>query len=173
MDRTVTLSPLATRVSRHNQVKTINNNNRFNNTCTISIPQSRTDLDSHADTCVVDRNVLITHYHGANGQSKYVNVVAYDPTLGSVPDMRVVNAAVAYDCPETGEVIIFKINQAIHINTMENSLLCNMQLRMNEVNVFECPKYLTDNPSELDHVQVNTPLEGNEDMLVPLSLKGH
>ena len=47
-----------------------------------------------------------------------------------------------------------------------------MQLRMNEVNVFECPKYLTDNPSELDHVQVNTPLEGNEDMLVSLSLKG-
>ena len=47
-----------------------------------------------------------------------------------------------------------------------------MQLRMNEVNIFECLKYLTDNPSKLDHTLVITTLEGNEDMIVPLSLKG-
>ena len=130
MDRSVGLAPIVTHISCNRHINQLINTNCYNNISTISIPQSRTDLDSHADTCVVDRNVLITHYHGANGQSKYVNVVVYDPTLGSVPDMRVVNAAVAYDCPETGEVIIFQINQAIHINTMENSLLCNMQLRI-------------------------------------------
>ena len=54
---------------------------------TLSVSQSRTDLDSHADTCVVGNNALVTHIHEVNGQPKFVNVVAYDPTLGSVRDM--------------------------------------------------------------------------------------
>ena len=172
MDRPVTLAPLATRLSRHNQVNTMNTNNRFNNTCTISIPQSRTDINSHVDTYVVGRNILLTYHHEANGHSTYVNVLAYDPIFGSVPDMCVVSATVAYDFPETGGVVVFKINQAVHINSTENNLLCNIQPRMNEINVFECPTYLTENSCELDHTLVIAPLEGNNDMIVPLSFNG-
>ena len=65
-----------------------------------------------------------------------MNIVVYDPKLGSVPDIRVVNSDVVYNRPETGDVIIFRINQSIHINCTENNLLCNMQLRINKVNVF-------------------------------------
>ena len=79
--------------------------------------QHRTELDSHADTCTVGKNSLITHVH-----NRQVNVHAYDPSLGSQQDMSIVNAAVAYDCPHTGEVLIFKINQAIHIESMSVDL---------------------------------------------------
>ena len=54
---------------------------------TLSVSQSRTDLDSHADTCVVGNNALVTHVHEFNGQPKFVNVVAYGPTLDRVRDM--------------------------------------------------------------------------------------
>ena len=80
-----------------------------------------------------------------------VNVSAYDPSLGSAKDKNVVDVAVAYDCPHTGEVLILKINQAIHINFMEHNLLCVMQCRLNDVKIFDCPKFLTDNPTTLYH----------------------
>ena len=113
---------MVTHISRRSHVNQLINNNHFNNISTIYIPQSRTNLDIYTDTCVVDRNTLITHYHEANGQATYVNVVAYDPTLGSVPDIRIVNVDVAYDYPKTEEVIVFKTNQAIHIDSMAHFL---------------------------------------------------
>ena len=77
-------------------------------TINVVINQYRTELDSHADTCTIGRNALVTHTY-----DRFVNVTAYDPALGSVKDLNVVNAAVAYDSPLTGEVIILNINQAI------------------------------------------------------------
>ena len=47
---------------------------------------SNCELDTHADTCTVGHNVLITHIHELNGIPKTVNVSAYDPTLGSAKD---------------------------------------------------------------------------------------
>ena len=78
------------------------------NSTSVNVTQSRTELDSHADTCTVGKNALITHVH-----NRLVNVHAYDPTMGSQQNMSIVNAAVAYDCPHTGEVIILKVDQAI------------------------------------------------------------
>ena len=69
------------------------------------ITQSKVELDSHTDTCTIGINVLVAYTH-----ERKVNVSSYDPTLGSVKDLYIVNANVAYDCPETGKVIIFNIN---------------------------------------------------------------
>jgi len=138
------------------------------NSTSVNVTQSRTELDSHADTCTVGKNALITHVH-----NRQVNVHAYDPTMGSQQNMSIVNAAVAYDCPHTGEVIILKINQAIQINTMSNNLLCIMQLRTNDVKVFDCPKYLTESPTVMTHSVIVPPNEGdNCNLSIPLSLKG-
>ena len=71
------------------------------NTTSINLSQSRTEMDSHADTCTIGKNALITHVHNRN-----VNVHAYDSSMGSQQNMSIVNAAAAYDCPHTGEVII-------------------------------------------------------------------
>ena len=61
-------------------------------------------------------------------------------------DIYVVNAVVAYDYHHTNEVLIFNTHQVVYINYMSNNSLCTIQLSMNEVKVFECPKDLTDNP---------------------------
>ena len=102
-----------------------------------------------------------------------VKVHAYDPSLGCVQDINVVNAAVAYDCPHSGEVLILRINQAIHIPAMPNNLLCVIQLRLNDVNVFERPKFLTEIPNCTDHsIVVSSTEDINEKVVIPLALQG-
>ena len=142
------------------------------NSFSVQLSNIRTELDSHADTCTVGNNAFITHIHEINGIPKKVNVHAFDTTLGSVKDIQVVNADVAYDCPHTGAVLIFKINQAIHIPTMQHNLLCVMQMRLNDVRIKECPKFLTENPTIASHSVVIPSTEEGTDILIPLSLKG-
>ena len=127
------------------------------NISTIAVPQSCTDLDSHADTCVLGCNALITHSYEVFAIPKFINIMAYDPTLGSVSNMPVVNDAVAYDCSNSGEVIILKLIRQCTLTLYPKNLMCNMQLRINEGKLFKCPKYLADNPSEFDHAIVVTP----------------
>ena len=78
-----------------------------------------TDLDSHAYTCVVGKHALIVHL-----LEKKVNVTGFDPAQGKVKDLNLVSAALAYDCPMTGEVSILMVHQSVHVPTMENNLLC-------------------------------------------------
>ena len=99
-------------------------------------------------------NALITRTHDINGIPKKVNVQAFDTILGSVKDILLVNDAHAYDCPHTGAVIIRKVNQAMHITTMENSLLCVMRMRLNDVKIEDCPKFLTENSSRTSHTMI-------------------
>jgi hypothetical protein len=102
---------------------------------------ARTELDSHADTCVVGRNALVTHDF-----DRPVNVTGYDSSLGTVNNCKTVSAAIGYDDPETGEVVVLLIHQSIYIPTLEHNLLCPMQLRMNDVKISEVPKFLTKKP---------------------------
>ena len=126
----------------------------------------RTELDTYADTCVVGKNCLIVHAY-----NRWVTVTGYDPQLGCVKDLKVVAASIAYDCHKTGEVIIIRINQAIYIKSMSNNLLCPMQLRMNDIKVFDCPKFLIENPKEHDHTVI-LPCKRGDDHCIPLSLNG-
>ena len=127
---------------------------------------SRTELDTHADTCVVGKHCLITHEF-----DRLVSVTGYDPNQGKVKDLKIVSAVVAYDCHMTGEVIIIRINQAIYIKSMVNNLLCPMQIRMNDIKVFDCPKFLIDKPDYHEHT-LSIPSAHGEDYIIPLSLHG-
>ena len=110
--------------------------------------ETRAELDSHADTCVVGKHALIIHDYG-----RPVNVTGYDASEGTVAkDLRTVSAGLAYDDPRSGSVAIIVLHQAIEIPHLEMSLLCPMQLRMNDAKVDELPKFLADNPSEDTHV---------------------
>ena len=84
--------------------------------------EKRTDLDSHADTCVIGQHALIVHNF-----NRPVNVVGYDPSKGIMtPNCRTVLAAVAYDFPVTGEVFIIDIHQVILIDQLYNNILFPM-----------------------------------------------
>eukprot|EP00978_Attheya_sp_CCMP212_P040755 scaffold225802_cov63-Attheya_sp.AAC.1 len=58
----------------------------------------RTEMDNHADTCVVGEQCLVFHDF-----DRPVNVSGFDTTLGTVNNRLVVSAAVAYDNPSSGE----------------------------------------------------------------------
>ena len=79
------------------------------------------ELDSHANTCVVGDHGVIIHDH-----NRIVNVYRYDTKAGS-KCFYIVNAIVAYTEPETGQVVILLINQAIEVKGLDCHLLCMMQ----------------------------------------------
>jgi hypothetical protein len=121
----------------------------------------RVDLDSHADTCCVGNGALIV-----NQTERTVRVTPFLQSLGSVDKVPVVTAAIAYDDPTTGEVFVLVIHQALHFPEMKNCLLSPMQLRLNDIEINERPKFLTDKPTTKDHAIVAT------DLTIPLDLHG-
>ena len=130
-----------------------------------NIVELSTELDSHTDTCVVGKNCLIVQEF-----DRCVSVTGYAPALGSQNERQIVTAALAYDCPDNGETVILVIHQAILIETMENNLLCPMQLRMAGIRVNDKPKFLTHKPTEDDHC-ICIP-DKDEVIRIPLELKG-
>ena len=128
--------------------------------------EQRTDLDSHADTCVIGQHALIVHDF-----KRTVNVTGYDPLKGTMdPICRTFSAAIAYDFPMMGEVFIIDVHQAILIYHLHSNLLCPMHMRMYDVKVNEIPKYLTDNTTDQTHSIVLN--ERGETLLIPLHLHG-
>jgi preprotein translocase subunit Sss1 len=121
----------------------------------------RVDLDSHADTCCVGNGVLIV-----NQTERTVRVTPFLKSLGSVSKVPIVTAAIAYDNHKTGEVTILLVHQALHFPEMNNCLLSPMQLRLNDVEVNERPKFLTMSPTSKDHAIIAG------ELLIPLELHG-
>ena len=116
---------------------------------------SQTELDSHAECCVLGKNSLIFQDFG-----RTVSVTGYDPE-GPVNSAEVVSGAIAYDDPSDGNTIILIIHQAIKIETLDNNLLCPMQLRLNDVIVNDTPKFLCGNVDNQSHALIMSK-DGNE-----------
>ena len=75
---------------------------------------------------------------------------------------------VAYDDPASGETVILRVHQAVHIPTLTNNLLCPMQMRLNDVVINDCPKFVHDNPTDTTHTIM---VKGDTDtLIIPLSL---
>ena len=127
--------------------------------------ESTTELDSHADTCVVGKHALILRDY-----ERPVKVTGYDATQGT-STYKTVDAALAYDSPSDGQPRILVVNQAIHIPQLHHNLLCPMQLRMNDVIVNEVPKFLCRNPGDADHAILVDGDDG-ETLTIPLTLSG-
>lgn len=82
--------------------------------------------------------------------------------------MKVFSVAFPYDHPHTGKVLILKLNQAIHFETMDNNLVCLMKLKMNDMNIFDYSTFVIDNPSRYDH-SILISREGGKCYNIPLS----
>ena len=85
----------------------------------------------------------------------------------------IVDATVAYTVPETGQVLILSINQAIEIKGFVHHLLCPMQCHMNGVMINEVSKFLAPIPSETTHAkQKENPFDATHHIIIPLKLSG-
>jgi hypothetical protein len=109
--------------------------------------ESYLDLDSHADTCVLGNNALIIE----SPLPDRTAIVSFaDPSVGTVTK-PILSGAFKYTSPSNGSSYILIVNQGIHLDNLDHSLLCPMQLRDNDVILNEQPKSMTDNPTEETH----------------------
>ena len=133
----------------------------------VTVPgSSRSELDSHADTCVLGSNTLITHDY-----ERPVSVTGFDS--GECPkDYRTVSGVVGYQDPSSGRPIYLVVNQAIHVPDNQHNLLCLFQMRMNNVMVNDLPKFMSPDPTDETH-SITIPLDNDGNVLtIPLSLDG-
>ena len=83
---------------------------------------------------------------------KAVNIVGYDKSKGTFAiNLKTVSGALAYDNPTSGKTVIIVIHQAIYVPTMDYNLICQMQVRMNDVKLDDKPKFLTEDPTNESH----------------------
>ena len=131
----------------------------------LKMDESTLDLDSHTDTSVAGANSHLLYDF-----DRTVRVTPYDPTMpGS--NKKIVSVSYAYDDPTTGEVWQLVVNQAIYAPTMPNSLLCPMQMRMNDVVINECPRCVATDPTDDTHTIRARGMDGTITR-IPLTVKG-
>jgi hypothetical protein len=125
------------------------------------------ELDSHANTCVLEHDALIILDY-----QQPVSIVGYVESLGS-KTYQTVSGVVAYDDPQTGRTLHLIINQAIHIPYLDHHLLCPVQCRVNDVTINDLPKFLAANPTDQTHaLTINDPVNPLQPVTLPLTLRG-
>ncbi len=123
-----------------------------------AVVYSQMELDSHADTIVCGANCIIMHFTG-----KECDVSPYTDTYEAIKSVPIVQAATAYDNPETGETSILILNEAIWMgDKMDHTLVNPNQLRAYGLTV-------QDNPFSEAPIFIST--EGHE-FILPLASKG-
>ena len=125
----------------------------------------RTEIDNHADTCVLGSNALIINdYH------RPMKVSGYDEALG-IKTLKTVGGIVGYTDPDTGRHYFLQVEQALYAPSMKHNLLCPMQLRTCGVQVSEIPKFLATDPTNETHA-IKVEREGDDPLIIPLQLHG-
>ena len=123
---------------------------------------SRTEFDTHANMVVVGRHAHILSKTGRKAEVQPYSP-EYKPKL-----IPIVDAAVLYECPYSGERVILVVRDALHVPTMNNNLIPPFIMREAGVKVRGTPKIHVLDPSPEDHAIIFDETE----FKIPLSLHG-
>ena len=97
---------------------------------------NRTELDSHADTCVAGANTIPLWF-----TDETVSVAPFIGEYSPLKDVPIASVATAWDSPEDGRTLLLIINEALYFgDRMNHTLLCPNQLRYNGIQVHDTPK---------------------------------
>ena len=97
---------------------------------------NRTELDSHADTCVAGANTIPLWF-----TDETVSVAPFIGEYSPLKDVPIASVAIAWDSPEDGRTLLLIINEALYFgDRMPHTLLCPNQLHFNGVNVYDTLK---------------------------------
>ena len=122
---------------------------------------NRTELDSHADTCVAGANTVPLWYADCQ--------VCVSPFIGEyqpLTNVPIASVATAWDHPETGETYLLIINEALYFgDRMNHSLLCPNQLRDFGIRVHDVPTQYDPNSSHSIYIP-------DSDLELPLQMRG-
>ena len=122
----------------------------------------RTELDSHANMAVVGRHCFVFEKTG-----RQCDVSAFSPNIATT-SLPIVDAVIVYDCPYTLQSYLLMVRNALYVEEMEHNLLPPFLLREAQVQVNDCAKVHTVNPSEEDH----SIFFKDEELRIPLQLHG-
>ena len=106
---------------------------------------SRTELDSHTNMPVIGRNAYILSKFGET-----VDVAPFTPDYKPI-SVELVDAALKYECPYSGEVKILIIRRGLHVPSMTHNLLPQFMLREAGIQINEVPKIHVTSPTEEHH----------------------
>jgi hypothetical protein len=127
---------------------------------------NRSDLDSHADCCLCEKDVLLR-----NDFDREVTVTGWYPE-GETQSLSIVSAAMGFTIPESGQTVLLIAHQRIFSPSLNHNLLSTIQMRLHDVIANETPKFQSLNPTKLSH-SISMSGDNAEDVLVvPLELHG-
>ena len=123
----------------------------------------RLGLDSHADISCASRHVRINEiFHGQT-----CNVTPFNDSYSPMQNIHTANVSYAADTAE-GQTYIVNVNQSLDFtSSMNHSLLCVNQARMNNVTVDDIPPSLDPTGRSTHSIYFK-----DEDVRLPLSLHG-
>ena len=124
----------------------------------------RTELDSHANMCVLGKHAFIFDMV----QDMTCDVHPFDPSLGSVKSVPIVDGVIAYDCPYTQTSYLLIVTNALYIPTLDNNLVPPFILREAGLQVKDVPKIHVNDPDISDHAITFS----DTNLRIPLSLHG-
>ena len=118
----------------------------------------RAELDSNCDTCTFGKGAWVVHDTGQT-----VSVDPFLDSLGSVKQVKIITAAVAYDDPTTYQTYILFFPQSLYIPSLKRHLLCPNQMRTNGITI---------NNTAHTHSIIAEADETFEEVHIPLELEG-
>ena len=123
----------------------------------------RTELDSHANMVFLGAHAFI--FESTN---RTCNVQPFDPSLGTASKIPIVDGAVVYECPYTGEIYVLIVRNALHIPHLRNNLIPPFVMRAAGVTLNETTKIHSKDPTIDDHCITFE----DSDLRIPLQLSG-
>ena len=127
---------------------------------------TKAELDSHADTCTFGSEALVVQDTGAT-----ISVSGFVGSLGTLKNIPIVTAAVAYDDPDDFKTYVLFFHQALYVKSMNRHLLCPSQIRHNQVIVNDTPlQYIPQEERKPEHHSIVTPLP--KALKIPLQMAG-
>ena len=123
----------------------------------------RTELDSHANMIVLGRHAFVFESTG-----RTCNVRPFSAELGIAENVPIVDGAIVYESPFTGEAFVLLIRNALHIPSMNINLVPPFIMRAGGVIVNDTPKIHCNEPTIDDHCLSFA----NHDLRIPMQLWG-
>ena len=96
------------------------------------------------------------------------NVQPFDPSLGIALKIPIVDGAVVYKCPYTGEIYVLIVRNALYIPHLRNNLIPPFVMRSAGVTLNETPKIHSKDPTIDNHCITFE----DSDIRIPLQLSG-
>ena len=88
--------------------------------------EGRTELDSHANMCVLGKHCLLL---SDLSSTRNVRVDAFAEEAGGLKSVPIVDAMIAYDCPRRNQVYLLILRNVLYIESMDDNLITPFILR--------------------------------------------